>query len=278
VRGLTGKVAVVVGAGSGIGRATAQRLAEEGARVAVVDIDGTAADTTVTALESTGGRGLALRADATSPQDVTRAVERIVATFGGLDILVNSVARAPRKTMYDITASEWRDTVDACLFSYFTTTRSALPHLVSRGGGKIVNVCSVTAHVGAQLPAYTAAKGAVLAWSREIAVEFAHHGITVNTVSPGVIETPINAEVLGSDAVRSTMLDAIPLQRLGKPEDVAATIAFLASSDADFVSGADIVVDGAMIASASWGTARTAWRRYDRALRPQPRVTDDVDI
>ena len=118
----------------------------------------------------------------------------------------------------------------------------------------------------------------MLAWSREIAVEFAHHGITVNTVSPGVIETPINAEVLGSDAVRSTMLDAIPLQRIGRPADVAATIAFLASSDADFVSGADIVVDGAMIASAAWGTARTAWRRYDRALRPQPRVTDDVDI
>jgi NAD(P)-dependent dehydrogenase (short-subunit alcohol dehydrogenase family) len=189
VRGLSGKVAVVVGAGSGIGRATAQRLAEEGASVAVVDVDGTAAAATVSELERTGGRGLALGADATSPEDVARAVERISKTFGGLDVLVNSVARAPRKTMYDITASEWRDTVDACLFSYFTTTRSALPHLVSRGGGKIVNVCSVTAHVGAQLPAYTAAKGAVLAWSREIAVEFAHHGITVNTVSPGVIET-----------------------------------------------------------------------------------------
>jgi len=122
---------------------------------------------------------------------------------------------------------------------------TTLPHLISRGGGKVVNVCSVTAHVGAQLPAYSAAKGAVLAWSREIAVEFAHHGITVNTVSPGVIETPINAEVLGTDAVRATMLDAIPLERLGQPEDVAAAIAFLASSDADFISGADIVVDGA---------------------------------
>jgi len=267
VRGLSGKVAVVVGAGSGIGRATAQRLAEEGASVAVVDVDATAAAATVTELERTGGRGLALGADATSPEDVARAVERISKTFGGLDVLVNSVARAPRKTMFDITASEWRDTVDACLFSYFTTTRSALPHLVSRGGGKIVNVCSVTAHVGAQLPAYTAAKGAVLAWSREIAVEFAHHGITVNTVSPGVIETPINAEVLGSDAVRSTMLDAIPLQRLGRPVDVAAAIAFLASSDADFISGADIVVDGAMIASAAWGTARTAWQRHDSTSR-----------
>ncbi len=149
MRGLTGKVAVVVGAGSGIGRATAQRLAEEGARVAVVDIDGTAADTTVTALES----------------------------------------------------------------SYFTTTRSALP-ISSRAAAA---------------------------------------------------RSPINAEVLGSDAVRSTMLDAIPMERLGRPADVAATIAFLASSDADFVSGADIVVDGAMIASASWGTARTAWRRNDSA-------------
>ena len=138
-----------------------------------------------------------------------------------------------------------------------------MPHLIAGGGGKIVNVCSVTAHVGAQLPAYSAAKGAILSWSREIAVEFAHHGITVNTVSPGVIETPINTEVLGTDAVRATMLDAIPLERFGRPEDVAATIAFLASSDADFISGADIVVDGAMIASTSWGTARTAWRVHD---------------
>ena len=129
--------------------------------------------------------------------------------------------------MYDITPQEWRDTVDACLFSYFVTTRSTLPHLISRGGGKVVNVCSVTPHVGAQLPAYSAAK------------------------------------VLGTDAVRATMLDAIPLERLGQPEDVAAAIAFLASSDADFISGADIVVDGAMIASTSWGTARTAWRTHD---------------
>jgi NAD(P)-dependent dehydrogenase (short-subunit alcohol dehydrogenase family) len=263
MRGLSGKVAMVVGAGSGIGRAAAHRLAEEGASVASVDISEDAAVTTAAEIESGGGCGVALRADATSPDDVARAVERTLARLGGIDVLVNSVARVPRRTMYDITPQEWRDTVDACLFSYFVTTRSTLPHLISRGGGKVVNVCSVTTHVGAQLPAYSAAKGAVLAWSREIAVEFAHHGITVNTVSPGVIETPINAKVLGTDAVRATMLDAIPLERLGRPEDVAAAIAFLASSDADFISGADIVVDGAMIASTSWGTARTAWRTHD---------------
>lgn len=251
---------MVVGGGSGIGRAAARRLAEEGASVAVVDVAEDAADGTVAEIARTGGRGLALHADATAPDDVTRAVQRVVADLGGIDVLVNSVARVPRRTMYDITPQEWQDTVDACLFSYFLTTRAALPHLVARGGGKIVNVCSVTAHVGAQLPAYSAAKGAVLSWSREIAVEFAHHGITVNTVSPGVVETPINTEVLRSDAVRTTMLDAIPLGRFGRPEDVAASIAFLASSDADFISGTDVVVDGAMIASTSWGTARTAWR------------------
>jgi len=263
VRGLIHKVAMVVGAGSGIGGATARRLAEEGASVAVVDIEKDAAEATVAEILADGGRGLALTADATSPEDVGRAVDQLLGELGGLDVLVNSVARVPRRTMYDITPQEWRDTIDACLYSYFVTTRAALPHLVTRGGGKIVNVCSVTAHVGAQLPAYSAAKGAILSWSREIAVEFAHHGITVNTVSPGVIETPINTEVLRSDAVRSTMLDAIPLARFGRPEDVAATIAFLASSDADFVSGADIVVDGAMIASASWGTARSAWQTHD---------------
>jgi NAD(P)-dependent dehydrogenase (short-subunit alcohol dehydrogenase family) len=267
MRGLDGKVAMVVGGGSGIGRAAAHRLAEEGASVAVVDVAKDAADATAAEIESAGGRGMALHADATAPDDVARAVERLVGNLGGIDVLVNSVARVPRRTMYDITSQEWRDTVDACLFSYFVTTSATLPYLVARGGGKIVNVCSVTAHVGAQLPAYTAAKGAVLSWSREIAVEFAHHGITVNTVSPGVIETPINTEVLRSAAVRATMLDAIPLERFGLPEDVAATIAFLASSDADFISGTDIVVDGAMIASTSWGTARNAWRAHET---PQP--------
>ncbi|MYW90762.1 SDR family oxidoreductase [Amycolatopsis rubida] len=260
MRGLNGKVAMVVGAGSGIGRAAARRLAEEGAVVAAVDLRDAAAGATVDEIERTGGHGLALRADATSLEEVMRVAERTVESFGGIDVLVNSVARAPRKSMYDITSAEWRETIDDCLYSYFVTTKAALPRMISRGGGKIVNICSVTAHVGAQLPAYSAAKGAILAWSREIAVEFAHHRITVNTVSPGVIETPINAGILSAGAARTRALDAIPLGRLGRPEDVAGTIAFLASSDADFISGADIVVDGAMIAHTSWGTAGAAWR------------------
>lgn len=264
MRGLSGAVAMVVGAGSGIGRATALRLTEEGARVATVD------------LRHPEPVGLALQADATSPADMDWAVARAVDELGGLDILVNSVARAPRRTMYEITPQEWRDTLDGSLFSYFVATRAALPRLVARGNGRIVNVCSVTAHVGAQLPAYTAAKGAVLAWSREIAVEFAHHGITVNTVSPGVIETPLNTAVLSDQDVRRTMLDAIPLGRLGTPEDVAGTIAFLASADAGFLSGTDVVVDGAMTAGAAWGTARDAWRTADltRSAPPASPQTD----
>jgi NAD(P)-dependent dehydrogenase (short-subunit alcohol dehydrogenase family) len=269
VRGLAGKVAIVVGAGSGIGRAAALRLVEEGAIVAAVDVRSTAAGATAQEIERVGGRGVALTADATSLDEVVRVVEWTRERFGGIDILVNSVARVPRRSMYDITQQEWRETVDNCLYSYFLTTKLALPHLIARGGGKIVNVCSVTAHVGAQLPAYSAAKGAVLAWSREIAVEFAHHRITVNTISPGVIETPINAEVLGTEAVRARALDAIPLQRLGRPEDVAAAITFLASSDADFITGADLVVDGGMISSGLWGDARAAWQAHDgSALGP----------
>lgn len=262
MRGLSGKRAMVVGAGSGIGRATALRLAAEGATVAAVDLHGDTAAATLAAIEGSGGHGLSVAADATSADDIDRAVTTTVEALGGIDILVNSVARVPRRTMYDITWQEWRDTIDNCLHPYFLTTTATLPHLIASGGGRIVNVCSVTAHIGAQLPAYTAAKGAILAWSREIAVEFAHHAITVNTVSPGVVETSINTEMLGSDAVRTQMLDAIPAGRLGRPDDVAATIAFLASSDAAFISGTDVVVDGAMTASAAWGTARDAWRAH----------------
>jgi NAD(P)-dependent dehydrogenase (short-subunit alcohol dehydrogenase family) len=266
MRGLGGKVAMVVGAGSGIGRATALRLVEEGAIVAAVDVSDTGAGATVREVERLGGRGVALRADATSPDEVARVVERTREQFGGIDVLVNSVARVPRRNMYDITPQEWRETVDSCLYSYFLTVKLALPHLVSGGGGRIVNICSVTAHVGAQLPAYSAAKGAILAWSREVAVELAHHGVTVNTVSPGVIETPINADVFKAHAVRARALDAVPLQRLGRPEDVAAAVAFLASSDAGFITGTDLVVDGGMISSASWGDARAAWRSHGGVL------------
>ncbi|MGE0216138.1 SDR family NAD(P)-dependent oxidoreductase [Mycolicibacterium sp.] len=259
MRGLQQKVAVVVGGGSGIGLATGLRLAAEGTRVGVVDIDGTDARAAADRIGADGGQALAVPADATSEAAMTAAVAEVAGAFGGVDILVNSVARVKRLTMADTTFADWRQMIDDCLHSYFLATKAVIPHLLARGGGRIVNICSMLAHVGSGLPAYTAAKGAILAWSRENAVELGRHGITVNSVSPGVIRTPINAAILDSEELRRQVLDLIPRGRLGKPEDVAAAVAFLVSADADFVTGADLVIDGAMSSSTRWGNAWGAW-------------------
>jgi NAD(P)-dependent dehydrogenase (short-subunit alcohol dehydrogenase family) len=262
MRGLTDKVAIVSGAGSGIGRATAIRLAEEGVVVAAVDIQEAAVNATVRDIQAAGGRGLALTADATSVDEVDRALSTTVQTYGGLDVIVNGVARVTRTTMYDLTFDQWNAMVSDCLSSYFIMTKLALPHLIARGGGKIVNICSIAAHIAYGEPAYTAAKGGVLAWSREAAVEFAHHGINVNTVSPGLVETAINSARLSDDSIRNQALELIPVGRIGRPEDIAAAIAFLSSADADYITGADLVVDGSMSSSIPWGTARDAWRSF----------------
>ncbi len=263
--GLTSKVAVVVGAGSGIGRAAALHLSAEGALVVIVDANADAAASTEAEIGERLGSdsgALAVVADATSESQIARAVEMALEKFSGVDVLVNCVARGTRRDMFEITLTEWQTTIEDCLHSYFIPTKAALPHLVASGHGKIVNVCSANAHVGAGIPAYTAAKGAILSWSREIAMEFAHFDINVNSVSPGIIETAINSEFLNTDGRRAQALEATPLGRLGRPDDVAAAISFLASSEADFITGTNLMVDGGLTSASPWGGARDTWRSF----------------
>lgn len=265
MRGLTDKVAVVVGAGSGIGRATAIRLSQEGAGVAVVDVNADAAAETarqINAHRDSGPEAVALTADATSPSQIAEVTLATVERFGGVDILVNCVVRGSRKNMYEVTLEEWQTTIDGCLHSYFIPIKAALPHLVASGHGKIVNVCSSAAHMAFEIPAYTAAKGAILAWSREMAAELAHFGINVNSVSPGIIDTPLNANALSDEAQRALALQAAPAGRLGQPDDIASAIAFLASSEADFITGADLRVDGGLTSASPYGGARDTWKSY----------------
>ena len=262
MRGLADKVAVVTGAGSGIGRACAVRLAEEGARVAAVDVVGERAEETAHAIVETGGRAVALACDVTDAERVRATWAQARDELGGFDILVNSVAWAVRKSLAEIELDEWYRTVDGCLNSYFLCIKFALPHFSAAGAGKIVNICSISAHVGYGIPAYSAAKGGILALTRQLAGEFAAQKININSVSPGVIETGANRDTLGDAAIRQRTIDLTPWGRLGRPEDIAAPVAFLASADADFITGADLVVDGAMSSTVAWGAVGDQFRSF----------------
>lgn len=248
-----GKRAVVTGAGSGIGRATALRMAAEGASVAVVDIVPEGAAETVELIGEAGGTAVALECDVTDPDQVETAMSAVVAELGGIDILVNSVAKIVRKKLLELEVDDWYRTLDASLNSYFLCMRFAAPEMVRAGGGKIVNVCSITAHVGYGAPSYTAAKGAILALTRQLAGELAPHRINVNSVSPGVIETGLNRDTLADSDIRERTIGLTPWGRLGRPDDIAAALTFLASAEADYITGADLIVDGAMSCTVNWG-------------------------
>jgi 3-oxoacyl-[acyl-carrier protein] reductase len=248
-----GKVAFVTGAGSGIGRATALRLARQGAAVAAVDLLADRAETTRAEIADAGGSAIAVTADLSDDQQAREAVKSTVTTLGAPSLLVNSVAAYPRKKFLDHTLEEWHRTLAVCLFSYIHTMREVVPHMAAAGGGSIVNIASVAGHIGFGFPAYTASKGAILALSKELATEFAPHQIKINTVSPGVVQTGLNRDSLADPGIRARSVEMTPLGRLGVPDDVAAVVVFLLSDEAEWITGADFVVDGGIISAIQMG-------------------------
>jgi NAD(P)-dependent dehydrogenase (short-subunit alcohol dehydrogenase family) len=269
MNGITGKVAVVTGAGSGIGRATARRLAAEGAAVALLEINPDAGEAAAAEIRAGGGRAVFVRADATDAEQIRAAVSRTESEFGSLDILINSVVYAPRKNIFDLELEDWYRTIDGSLNSYFLLIKLALPALISSGGGKIVNLCSIAAHVGYGTPAYTAAKGAILSLTRELAAELAPYRININSVSPGVTETGLNRDTLGDPQIRERTIALTPWGRLGTPEDIAGPVAFLVSSDADYITGTDLVVDGAMSCTVAWGPVSERFKSFHGQSPPR---------
>jgi NAD(P)-dependent dehydrogenase (short-subunit alcohol dehydrogenase family) len=242
---LQGQTAIVSGAGSGIGQATAKLCAEEGAQVLCVDIK--AADATAAAIVATGGRGSAapFTMDVTDASAWTRAVAEAESLFGPVSLLANVagvVSRGP-DTVLEQTELEWQRVLDTDLKSVWLGMRAVLPGMIERGGGRIANVASLAGQVGlTNLLAYSAAKGGVIAMSRQAAMEYAKHGIKINSVAPGIIDTPI----LGDTTPEMTEIfsAATPLGRLGRPEEIAGAIAYLFSPLADFIAGQCYAVDG----------------------------------
>lgn len=247
--------AVVTGAGSGIGRASALRLAGTGARLALFDANGESAARTREEIEDRGGSACEYTVDVTDEQSVAEAVGQAGARFGAPRVLVNAAGIIVRKKLLDSSVQEWRRVLDVNLTGYFIVLQQVIPAMAAAGGGSIVQVASIAGHTGYGFSSYTAAKGGVLALTKQLAAELALDGIRINSVSPGVVHSGLNRDTLGNENIRAATEGIIPLGRIGEPDDIARVIAFLAGPDAGFVTGADLVADGGTISTIHWGQA-----------------------
>lgn len=241
---LEGRVAVVTGAGSGIGLAAARRLASEGAEVVCVDIDEAVGKP---AAEEVGG--LFVRADVTDEDDVRAMFQAAVETYGGLDIAFNNAGISPPEdeSVLSTGLDVWRRVQEVNLTSVFLSCKYAIGHMQQRGRGSIINTASFVAVMGAATSqvSYTASKGGVLAMSRELGVQFAREGIRVNALCPGPVNTPLLQELFAKDKERAARrLVHIPMGRFAEAEEIAAAVAFLASDDASFITASTFLVDG----------------------------------
>jgi NAD(P)-dependent dehydrogenase (short-subunit alcohol dehydrogenase family) len=250
---LAGKVALITGAGSGMGRAAAELFAGEGAKVVVTDVVDDAGNATVAAVRAAGGDAAYVRADVSRAADCEAMVQCATDTYGGLHVLYNNAGIFPADDggVLDTPESTWEKVMDINLKGVWLGCRAGIPAMIASGGGSIVNVASFVAIVGAATAqiAYTASKGGVLSMTREIAVEYARRGIRANALCPGPIQTPLLEELLSDPARRARRMVHIPMGRLGQAEELAKAALFLASDDASFMTGASLVVDGGITAA-----------------------------
>jgi NAD(P)-dependent dehydrogenase (short-subunit alcohol dehydrogenase family) len=250
---LAGKVAVITGAGSGLGRAAAGLFASEGAAVVVADVVAQAARDTVEKVTAAGGRAVAVTADVADESDVAAMVAAARDQLGGLHVLFNNAGIFPADDggVLETPPATWDHVMNVNLKGVWLGCRGAIPAMIDSGGGSIINVASFVALMGAATAqvAYTASKGGVLAFSRELAVEYARRGIRANALCPGPIETPLLAELLADPERRNRRLVHIPMGRLARPDEVARAALFLASDESSFMTGSALVVDGGITAA-----------------------------
>src|SRR5437868_1063345 len=245
---LEGKVAIVTGAGQGIGRAIAETLAAEGADVAVIDLDVGRAQDTVTAVVGKGRRSIAIKANVAEWTDVRAMVDQVLADWGRVDILVNNAGITRDGLLLRMKEEDWNLVLDVNLKGTFHGTKAVLPVLMKQRGGAIVNIASVVGVMGnAGQANYAASKAAVIGLTKAVAREYASRSVTVNAVAPGFIDTAMTQGL--STEVKDALQKQIPLGRLGTPADIAAAVHFLVSDEAAYITGHVLHVNGGMLMS-----------------------------
>ena len=244
---LEGKSCLISGGAKGLGAAQARLFAREGARVALGDILDADGERLVEELRASGADSLYVRLDVTSEADWERAVDAVMEQFGALDVLVNNAGIYNRAPVEETTLEEWERVMDVNSTGVFLGTKHAIPAMRRSGGGSIVNMSSVAGLVGSRTQTvYNASKGAVRLLTKSTAVQYAPAGIRANSVHPGVIETDMINEVIRTEEERATRMSLTPIGRFGTPEDVANGVLFLASDEASYVTGAELVIDGGL--------------------------------
>lgn len=248
---LAGKVALITGAGSGMGRVAAERFAAEGAKVAVVDLG--ESPSVVDAITAAGGEAMSLVADVSDHAAVTAAVAATVGAFGGLHVLYNNAGVSLGDDDDAVSTSEatWERTMEVNVKGLWLCCKAGIPAMLDSGGGSIVNVASFVAHLGAATPqlAYTTSKGAVLAMTREIAVIHAREGIRANALCPGPVLTPLLAKFLSDEEKRQRRLVHIPMGRFGEASEMVNGALFLASDESSYMTGQSLLIDGGITAA-----------------------------
>ncbi|HEX7717764.1 MAG TPA: glucose 1-dehydrogenase [Marmoricola sp.] len=246
---LDGRVALVTGAASGIGAATARRLAEEGAAVMLTDISDEAGEKLAQEIANQGARAGYLHHDVSSEHDWETAVAATLESFGRLDVLVNNAGMGDLAAIEDTTLEGWHRTIAIDQTGVFLGMKTAAAALKASGHGSVINISSIFGTSGGfgTSPAYHAAKGAVRTLTKNVALHWAPDGVRVNSIHPGFIDTPILDQAKGTP-FEQTMLDLTPLGRLGRPEEIAAGVAYLASDEAAFITGSELYIDGGFVA------------------------------
>jgi NAD(P)-dependent dehydrogenase (short-subunit alcohol dehydrogenase family) len=250
---LQDRIAVITGAGSGIGQAMALQFAREGARIFAADINGAAVEATAARVVAEGGQAQSMTVDVTQPEQVQAMIERAREVYGRIDILCNNAGIGSTTDVVEADPDEWDRVMTVNVKSVFLGCKYVIPHMIAQGGGVIVNTASVAGMVGiVKRASYSASKGAVIALTRQVAMDFIDQGIRVNCLCPGTVDSPwvdrLLQEAGDPVAARAALVARQPMGRLGTPEEVAAAALYLASDDAAFITGTGLVIDGGLTA------------------------------
>lgn len=241
---VAGKTTIITGGAQGIGLAISQRFARDGAKVAIWDIDEAAAQRTADELVAAGGKAIACRVDIADRAQVDAAIAAVREVFGPISILVNNAGISNIVPFLDMTEEQWDRMITINLKGVFHCTQAVIPDMLAAGWGRVVNVSSSSTQSGAPyMSHYVASKGGVIGMTKALALEFADKGITFNNVPPGFIDTPLLRATL-NDAAIEAQIEGSPMKRIGRPEDIAAACAFLASEDAGYITGHTLSVNG----------------------------------